>query len=347
MTHLKDMPPPMADLGQRYRRMGQRVREYQVFSAAVELGLFDYLVTPCSPKQLAKLAGTHAGLTEKLLNVLCALGFLVKTGPEYCNTRETTAFLTRDGMVFSDGSFAWIEENNRKFSGLADYLTRGPEPREKKSYTYKPATIRTMAQTCLLGRLQEIVGTVTSLPGFDRARRMMDLGGAHGLFAVAMCQENPDLSAVVFDQPSVTPVTAEYIAAHNMQDRMTTMEGDHTADAFGRGFDLIFESFTFFGSKAGLTDYFTRIREALAPGGLVVSVRSVLDDDRQGPLPQLLWDLADALDGGEDNHHTRAELFDVLEEAGFTEMQLAEPSQPAAGDYRMITARKPDAARIR
>ena len=73
MTHLKDVPPAMADLGRRYRRMGQRVREYQVFFATMELELFDYLVTPCSPGQLAELAGTHAGLTEKLLNVLCAL----------------------------------------------------------------------------------------------------------------------------------------------------------------------------------------------------------------------------------------------------------------------------------
>ncbi len=41
-----------------------------------------------------------------------------------------------------------------------------------------------MANTCLLGRLQEIVGIVTALPGFETARRMMDIGGAHGLFAI-------------------------------------------------------------------------------------------------------------------------------------------------------------------
>ncbi|GAB6145657.1 methyltransferase [Desulfocicer niacini] len=341
MTKLKDTPPGMTDLGRKYRRMEQGFKEYRVFLTAVELGLFDRLMTQISAEDLAEQAGIHAGMTGKLLDVLTALGFIVKTAAGYCNTKETTAFLTREGAFFSSGSVSYLKENSRKFSGLTDRLTLGPEQKRKKSHTYKPDTIRTMANTCLLGRLQEIVGIVTALPGFETARRMMDIGGAHGLFAIAMCQENPRLSAVVFDQPPVTDITNEYIAAYHMQDRVTTMAGDHGTDRFSAGFDLIFESFTFFGDKPKLAGYFARIHDALNRGGLLISVRSVLEDNRQGPLPALLWALSGAMESEEEKHHTRSALFSILEETGFSGMQLVGDSPSLAGDYQIITARKP------
>ncbi len=341
MTKLKDTPPQMTDLGRKYWRLEQGFKEYRVFLTAVELGLFDRLNEPVSAGYLAEQMEIHAGMTGKLLDVLTASGFVVKTAAGYCNTKETTAFLTRGGAFFSTGSIAYLKQNYRRFSGLTQRLTKGPEPKEKKPHTYKPETIRAMAKTCLLGRLQEIVGIIADLPGFETARRMMDIGGAHGLFAIAMCQENPGLSAVVFDQPCVTEITTEYIAAHHMQGRVTTMAGDHGTDRFGRGFDLIFESFTFFGDTPKLAGYFGRIHDALNPGGLLVSVRSVLEDNRQGPLPTLLWALGGAMAGEEEKHHTRSALFTILKEAGFSGMQRIGKSPSPEGDYQMITARKP------
>lgn len=340
MTHLKNMIPPMKDLGRKYRHMERGFMEYRVFLTAVELKLFGRLTSPVSAAELSRHAGTHAGLTQKLLDVLVALGFVVKIPGGYCNTEETTAFLADGGAYFSAGSVDYLQGNYCMFTELTDRITQGPKTVEKEKHTYKPETIRMMANTCLLGELQEIVGIVAALPGFDEARRLLDIGGAHGLFAIALCQENPNLSAVVFDQPGVTDVTSEYIAAYGMNNRITTVTGDHGVDGFGEGFDLVFESFTFFGNKTRLADYFTRIHGALAPGGLLVSVRSVLDDNRQGPVSALLWDLKNALNGGEEMYHTATEVFSILGEVGFSGIQFADDSKQSSRDYPVIAARK-------
>ena len=340
MTHLKNCLPLIKDLGREYRNMERRFMQYRVFLTAVELNLFGLLTAPQSALQLSERAGTHAGLTQKLLDVLAAMGFLVKTHEGYCNTEETTAFLTDGGAYFSAVSVDYLKGNYELFDELTDRVTQGPKTVEKKKHTFKPETIRMMANTCLLGRLQEIVSIVAGLPRFNETRCLLDIGGAHGLFSIALCQENQQLSAVVFDQPGVTDITSEYIIAHRMQNRICTINGDHGVDSFGDGFDIVFESFTFFGNKTRLADYFARIHHALAPGGLLVSVRSVLDDNRQGPLSPLLWDLKNALNDGEPMYYTASEIFSILEEVGFSAVQFVDDSQRAKRDYRIVVARK-------
>ena len=68
-----------------------------------------------------------------------------------------------------------------------------------------------MAQNTICGRLQEVVRKVTSLPSFFKMKKMIDLGGGHGLYAIALACHDPDLNATVFDLPGVIPLAEEYI----------------------------------------------------------------------------------------------------------------------------------------
>ncbi|WP_419655727.1 O-methyltransferase, family II [Desulfosarcina variabilis str. Montpellier] len=321
MRQLKEQLPLMKNPVQESRLTNRRFMKYRVFLTAIELKLFDRLTTPQSAALLAKRAGTHAGMTQKLLDVLETLGFVVKTNKGYCNTEETTAFFTAVDDYFPSGSLDYLRGNAQLSSGATDRIINSPKLVEKKARTYKPEMTHTMANSRLVGRLQEMVNLVTALPGFDNARRLLDIGGAHGLFAIAMCKENPRLSAVVFDQPGMTDVTAKYIAAYGMPNRITTAVGQQGVDRFAHGFDIVFESFISFGNKTHLVNYFTRIHDALAPGGLLVSVRSMLDHKRQGPVAALLWDMKNAVNGSEEMCHTASELFSILGEVGFSPVQ--------------------------
>lgn len=330
----------MRNLGNDYRRMEQSFKEYSVFLTAVELGLFDLLTKPLLAGQLAEKAGTHPRLTKKLLDLLVAFGYIVKTDEVYSNTQEATAFFTKFGDYYSKTAFDYLQNVFHRFAGLTERLKVGPITEDKRKNIFEPEAIRTMANVCLLGRLQEIVSIVADLPWFSNACCMMDIGGAHGLFSIAMCQENPNLSAVVFDQPSVAEVTAEYITIYNMQDRVSTLTGDHGADPFGKDYDFIFESFTFWGNKTKMTDYFSRIYEALVPGGRLVSVRSLLDNDRKAPMSTLLRDLEYALSDETQSYLTQREFSLILEEAGFSEIQFIGDSQELSWESQVVTAVK-------
>ena len=58
-----------------------------------------------------------------------------------------------------------------------------------------------MAANALTGRLQDVTKAVSSLPEFSAFRSMIDLGGGHGLYAMALARLNPELHAIVFDLP--------------------------------------------------------------------------------------------------------------------------------------------------
>jgi SAM-dependent methyltransferase len=92
-------------------------------------------------------------------------------------------------------------------------------------------------------------------------------------------------------------------------------------DRFGHGFDIVFESFVSFDNQTQLVNYFARIHDALAPGGLLVSLRSRLDHNRQGPVAEMLWDLEDAVDGHQAKAHTASELYSILGEVGLSAVQ--------------------------
>lgn len=321
MRQLKEHLPLVKDPGQESCFTTRRFMQYRVFLTAVELNLFDLLTTPQPTAMLANLAGTHIGMTQKLLDALETLGFVIKTHEGYCNTEETTALFTGGGDYFSSVSLDYLMGNDQPFTDLNDRIPNCPKLVEKKEHTYKPEMIHKMANTSVLTRLQEIVSIVAALPGFKNARRLLDIGGARGLFAIGLCQEHPHLSAVVFDQPGATDTTAEYIAAYSMQNRITTTVGNHGVDRFGHGFDIVFESFVAFGNQTQLVNYFTRIHDALAPGGLLVSLRSRLDHNRQGTVAEMLWDLEDAVDGHQAKVHTASELYSILGEVGLSAVQ--------------------------
>jgi predicted O-methyltransferase YrrM len=67
----------------------------------------------------------------------------------------------------------------------------------------------------------KMAGIVANLPEFAGFRRMLDLGGGHGMFALYFVNAHPTMKGVVFDQPAVVSVAKEFIRDYGMQDRVS------------------------------------------------------------------------------------------------------------------------------
>ena len=167
-------------------------------------------------------------------------------------------------------------------------LDCGPVVFENETF-FRTLSLPAMADNALCGRLQRTVHEVTNLPEFATCRKMVDLGGGHGLYAIALCAINPRLSARVFDHPHVLPVAEDYIRKYGAG-RVSLMAGDFFSDDFGTGYDLIFSSSNPSGKSIELLPI---IAQALTPGGLFVNIQSDNDDSRD-PYQELereLWTL--------------------------------------------------------
>jgi SAM-dependent methyltransferase len=73
------------------------------------------------------------------------------------------------------------------------------------------------------------------------ASEMLDIGGSHGHFSVAICRRHPTLRATVLDLPEAVEHAAPLLAREEMGDRVALRAGNALTDDLGDAFyDLIF-----------------------------------------------------------------------------------------------------------
>jgi 2-polyprenyl-3-methyl-5-hydroxy-6-metoxy-1,4-benzoquinol methylase len=118
---------------------------------------------------------------------------------------------------------------------------------------------------------------VRYLPVRLGAKRMLDIGGAHGLFAVELCRKHPGMSATIIDLENAIKNAAPILALEGMGDRVKHQVGDALSEDLGSEvYDLILIS--------NLAHHFTdeqnralirRAAQALIQGGTLVILEPI------------------------------------------------------------------------
>jgi len=263
------------------------LRLFQAFVTAYEGGIFEACREPASLAAICGKTGAHPGIAGPLCEGLVRTGVLShdRSG-NYQVTAATRDFFLPDSRFSQKAAIAQMKEFASLFSRLPDILPKGPVvyPRGEQ---FRERVIPAMAEQSRCGLVQRVAGIVSSLPEFPSARWLLDLGGGHGLYAIALTRKNPDLSAVVFDLPEVTPVTREIIRRYGAQERITTHDGDFFRDPLGTGYDILFSSSNPSGKMPALIP---KISDALNPGGLYLN-KQVIDIPEEDPFADLEWNL--------------------------------------------------------
>jgi SAM-dependent methyltransferase len=114
------------------------------------------------------------------------------------------------------------------------------------------------------------VGRRTPVP--RGARRMLDIGGAHGRFAAAILRRHPRLTGVILELEPAVAASADLLAAEGLGERLRHRVGDALRDTLGAGdVDLVFASqFNHHLSDADNRLLACRVAGALRPGGIYV-----------------------------------------------------------------------------
>lgn len=148
-------------------------------------------------------------------------------------------------------------------------------------------------------------------------RRLLDLGGGPGTYAIHFCQHNPDLSAVVYDLPSTRPFAEKTIARFGLSDRVTFASGDFIAEGVKGRFDVAWLSHILHGEGAeGCAVILAKAMAALDPGGLILVQEFILDDTLDGPVFPALFSLNMLLGTPNGQAYSQGELVAMLETAG-------------------------------
>lgn len=309
---------------------------------AMDFGIFDCLKIPKSAEEVSSELKTDLKLTLKFLNSLVAIGLLIKKELLYSNSSLATTYLVKDGPFYQGNLLNLMKKTrHERWLRLDQALKKGPVQSEKKlEGVFDKGFILAMAEGAMRGSLHSTLEIVFSLPEFKNAARLLDLGGGHGLYAIAFSQANPKLQSFIFDLPPVIEVAREFIARYEMNDRVHTLAGDFIKDDWDTKFDIIFASDALYKPKELLFPILQKIKSSLNKGGLFIAKQWIIDKERTTPITTVLWDLMVSLLGNLPFYtYTNEEFIELLKEMGFKGVKLFDISTPSKPS-RIVVARK-------
>lgn len=274
-----------------YDILNSSSRGYKIFCAirsGANLGLFDELVLPRTAAEICELLGTDATITKAVCDLLVAIGILDGGAGFYKNTAVANVYLRSDSPLNQLQTLTNLAGGFKLWDKLGDLIEDGPI-RVDEEEIFEDNLVFSLASEALCGELQRTISIISEIPEFQRARRLLDLGGGHGLYAILATMVNPDLWAFVYDLPEMVEQSEIYIKTFNAE-RVETIRGNIFEDNLGGGYDVV----QLFYNPAGKNPrIIPRIHSCLNDGGLFISKHAFYErgDLSKSSLLDLEWNL--------------------------------------------------------
>lgn len=310
--------------------------------AAVEVGAFEALAAgPAPAEAVAAACGTEPGATRKLLDALVAARYLRAGGGGYALSPTARRWLLAasphaltEKMAFQTDEWGFVEE-------LTPFLRTGA-----------PLRLHDRLSPEGWGRYQGGMRDLARLSAPEVARRvpvprgarvLLDLGGAHGLYAAALCARHRGLSATVIDLPSAVEASEPRLAGAPGAERVRFRAADVAEADLGEGTAdaVLMANLAHHLSEEVNRAVMERVRRALRPGGTVAVLEWARPADGErvprtgfGPLLGLYFALT-----------SRSGTWSTAEVAGWQRAAGLRPERPrwlrTLPGTALVVARKP------
>ncbi len=278
--------------------------------------------------ELAKEINADPRGTDRLLRALCAMGLLESTGGVFANTAFSSRYLDSTSEEYAARLHHQIRQY-KSWGTLTECVRKGGSVTVKNIAEQDSEFFESFLAS-MDHRAKEEAAILAPRLNLSETHTILDVGGGSGAFAIAFAKVRPDIRAVVFDLPQVTPITQRYIEAAGMEKQVTTHSGNFLTDDLGEGFDMIFFSeivhmHSFNENKALMR----RVGKALNPGGWILLMDHFLNEDRLTPAPNTLFALNMLVSTPKGDAYTECEAIAWLEEAGCTVFERFEGPRKA------------------
>ena len=264
-------------------------RDAQILLTANQLGIFRHLAdAPRRAAELAALTNSHPEALRRLLNAAAGLGLLTRQDDLYSNSKLAEACLVENGPFFL-GNMAWLEQAGyERWGRLPEAVRSGHWPAPNRDMEDRTNWVRNFELAIYdLARISApTIAENLELPT-DRPLRLIDIGGGHGGYSMALARRYPNMTATVFELPAAAEVAREIVEAEGMSGRVMVRSGDFQKDDLGSDYDVAL----IFGVLVSETDegksaLLRKTHAALSPGGLVVIRETWLDPEDPAKSPE-------------------------------------------------------------
>ncbi len=303
-----------------------------VLRAAFELHLPDHLMSGRdSPDIIAAAEGADARAIKMILDVLCAFGFVKKSGGAYKLQpaienmlpvfRRSTALLLNDATWSMWGRVSESARTGKPIGpGLEYWIEFAHSTRE-----------------IALQQGREIAGFAKRSNA--RATRILDVGCGSGGVGFGFLLGDPTTTVTAVDSAEVIAVASELAKELRIIDRVSLRCMDILGgETFGDGaFDVVIAaSLVHLFDSATNKALINKIAQALPVGGTIFLNDIIADDESQTAVYPLLFSIEMLLRTPGGMAYTLPEISSWLQEAGFGSIR----SQPMMGNMTLIAATK-------
>ena len=298
---------------------------FKAVAAAVKLGIFETLEAagPLSITGLCEKAQADGRGMLLLVNALTSLGYLRRAGASrFTNSAMTRAWMLKKSSSDLASTAGYFEDAADRWSYL-DKSIRGGRPAQECDGWLGAHPGAWERYHCGMYGIARLMGDgiVSRARIPSGAKRLIDIGGSHGLYSVKFCERHAGLSAMVFDMKQARASAENTIREHGMQGRISFKEGDFLKDDLGAGWDvaLLFSVIRIY-PKDKAVSLLKKVRAALAGGGrLFIADQFCTKSARGFSLVNeslILLELYNSCSGAT---HSSADVMAMLREAGFAQ----------------------------
>lgn len=180
--------------------------------------------------------------------------------------------------------------------------------------------------------------TLARLVDLSGARRLLDVAGGSGGFAIRLCEAWPELQVTILDFPNVVQLAVEKTA--HLSDRIDVLGGDALVTEWPGPVDAVLMSYLWSGVPGkAIAELAEKAFDVIEPGGQIIVHDFMVDDDRQGPRLAALWQLQHLAFTPDAVSLTPETVMNCLTSAGFIDLH---EEVLIAGMTRAIWGRKPE-----
>jgi hypothetical protein len=323
------------------REMASGFRQAQILLTCFDLGVFEALDgRRATAAEVAAAIEADARGMELLLNAAAALGLLEKREGRFANAPLAQTCLAPGGPGAMAHSLRLQRAFYRRWGRLADAVRSGRRPEEDRRDEQAEDWVRNFVYGMydMARPVAPTIAEALDLPG-DRPLRVIDVGGCHAAYSLALARRHPLLTATVFELPAVVPFAREIIDQAGLADRVSAQAGDFQQEGLGHGYDVALLFGVLNGEPPeGRPALIRKVYDCLDPGGWIVLRDFVLDPDRAGPPEAAIFALQMLLATEAGGLDTSDDWKAWLAETGFDQIHIVD--LPAPVGTTLTVARK-------